>query len=436
MKLVIFRYSLILILAGFIISIIIGAGILQFPFILDQGSLSFINALFLAVSSITCTGLTPVPMTTLSSFGKLVVIILMYVGSIGLLTLLLGLIFYFAFHAITWYGLASEILEIIEIKQMYFFFRIIFFLSFICIIFGSLFFYCISVHYGYYISFINSLFITVNLFCNVGFPVFGLLPEALFHSAAWYGAASCLIMFGSIGFLAVFEIIQYVRNKIDNVSYKFSMTFILMMKMYFLTVGLAWLFYLIFCEGRLDLVSFFRSCFAAFSIRSCGICPYVVLPKGLIFVSALYGVLGSGPLGTGSGIKTSIIGILFYTLLSFFKKNNNVIIHFKKISWIMVAYAHIFLLYILGFALFLSVLIDLYYEFNFDFLLLYADVLGWITGCGATWTSLMDKIDISIKIIVSIVMCLSKISTIVFSISLSKLKKNLVQYADAKLIII
>jgi trk system potassium uptake protein TrkH len=436
MKVIVSRYSFLFILSAFLLSIFLGLILLKMPGVLRDGSLSFFNALFLAVSSITSTGIAPISIHLLSDMGKGIIIFLMYIGSIGLLTFLLGIFFYFRLPSVSWYGIANEILEIITMQRLAFFFRIIFYFSGGVILVGSAFFYFYSMLSDFSVSFIDCLFVAVNFFCNVGFSLMNTLPYQLMNSTVWYCGAIIMMIAGSIGFLSIFEIIEYYRKHNCAQKYAFSLTFSLMIKMYFLTIAVFWLFYLVFCEDVLTLQSCLRSLFAAVSFRACGISPYLSLPNSIIFISALYGILGAGPLGTGGGIKTSIIGIIVYTARSFFKSDGNIIIENKKISWSTVAYAHIFLVYIILLALFLSIVIDLYYAHSIDFILVYADILGLVTGSGMLWTPFTDSTDNMIKVLIIVVMCMSKILTILFTFSLSKLKKpNCINYPEGKMII-
>jgi trk system potassium uptake protein TrkH len=388
------------------------------------------------VSAVTGTGASVISINQFTLFGKIILILLMYIGSIGILTILLGIIFYFTIHTIEWYGLATEILDIITISTISSFFKIIFFVSIFLQIFGVSAFLLLAKSLDIKLLFIDALFLSINFFCNVGFNIDTLISFDLCNNFWWYLISSILIIIGSCGFLLIFELQELIKNKIINKPYSLSITSKLMYCIYFFSCFMFWIFYFFVCEDQYSLLSFSRSFFAAISLRSCGVSPYLKLPSSIIFISSLYGTMGTAPLGTGGGIKTSVLGIIIYTFVSFIKKENTVTIFFKKISWQLVAIAHIFLLYIMGLATIVSIIIDLYSYHKIDFLLIYSDILGLITGSGALWTDLVREIKIGEKIMCIFLMCFGKIAAISLSLYLSKLKKSQIKYPDAKLIII
>ena len=108
----------------------------------------------------------------------------------------------------------------------------------------------------------------------------------------------------------------------------------------------------------------------------------------------------------------------------------------KRISWELVAFSHIFLFYIISTAAFLSIIIDFYYSHNVNFILVYADIIGLITGGGILWTQLIPQMSVIEKLLCIFIMCIGKIATIGLSLYVTKLKKSDVRYPEAKLIII
>ncbi len=437
MRVIVSQYSFLIVILSFFLLIFSG-GLLLFccPGVIKEGALMFIDALFISVSAVTGTGVSTIDMSLFTQFGKVILILLMYIGSVGILTILLGFIFYFSMYNIEWYGLATEILTIISIETISRFLKVIFITTIFAQLFGMSAFLLLARFLNIPLSFLDSLFLSINFFCNVGFSVNGIVPSVFSSHIAWYAVGSLLIIIGSCGFLLFFECQEYVRNYMVSHSYSFSITSKLLCQIYFLTSILLWIFYFFACEVNFSALSLMRSFFAAISLRSCGVVPYVTLPSSIVFISALCGVMGSAPFGTGGGIKTSVCGVIVYTFLSFIKKENIVIVCAKKISWQLVAFAHIFLLYITGLAMIVSIIIDLYRYHQIDFLLIYSDILGLITGSGALWTPLVSEIFIGEKIICIVLMCIGKIAAIGLSLYLSKLKTSTVKYPDAKLIII
>ena len=75
---------------SFLSIIVIGTILLWLPISQqEEGSLSFVNALFISTSAVTITGLSPVTSlaATLSIFGKIVLAILIQIGGLSVVTL-------------------------------------------------------------------------------------------------------------------------------------------------------------------------------------------------------------------------------------------------------------------------------------------------------------------------------------------------------------
>lgn len=436
MLVIISRYAFIIVIISFLFLGILGGCLLSLPNVINNFSISFIDALFISFSAISGTGISTIPIFKFSSLGKIILIGLMYIGSIGILTIILSIIFYFTIYNISWYGLATEILDIVSINKIASFFKIIFITTFLTQIISVASYLGLSAYLDCQLSFIDSLFLSINIFSNVGFAIQSLVPKIFYTHPCWYLISIFVMLIGGCGFLLLFELQQCLQKKIASESFFLSLTSKIICKVYFVTVFIMWIFYFYFCESEYTLVALVRSLFAAVSLRACGISPYVNLSSSLIFISALYGIFGTAPFGTGGGIKTSLLSIIIKTLHSFFKKENIVTIFHKAISWKLVALAHIFLLYIITISALVSIVIDLHSNHTVDFMLIYTDILGLITGSGALWTPLVSNLATFEKIICILLMIIGKIAGITLTLYISKIHTSSVQYPDAKLIII
>ena len=82
-----------IILFGFIIAILIGSLLLALPVSSASGeSVSYMDALFTATSSISVTGLMTMPVaTTWSIFGQVVILIMIQIGGLGVVSIMSGI---------------------------------------------------------------------------------------------------------------------------------------------------------------------------------------------------------------------------------------------------------------------------------------------------------------------------------------------------------
>ena len=87
MQINIARKGQLFLLLSFAALIGVGTVILLFPGILKEGTLPFIDALFMACSAVCLNGLTTVPLTEFSFAGQLVLLVLIQFGTLGIMTL-------------------------------------------------------------------------------------------------------------------------------------------------------------------------------------------------------------------------------------------------------------------------------------------------------------------------------------------------------------
>ena len=81
------------ILLSFLITIVAGSGILALPISSSSGeAVPYLDALFTATTSICVTGLVTLPtVSTWSTFGQIVILILIQIGGLGIITIMSGL---------------------------------------------------------------------------------------------------------------------------------------------------------------------------------------------------------------------------------------------------------------------------------------------------------------------------------------------------------
>ncbi len=436
MLFIVYRYTFLIVLVSFLLFGFVGAGLLLLPGVCQFHVLSFIDALFLSFSAICGVGVSFFPLNTFSLFGKIILMLIMYIGSIGVLTVILGIIYYFSFYNAESYGLAREILNIIQIKKIGSFLKIIFLGSSAALIAGTLCYLSLAFFLDTPLSFINACFVSLNFFTNIGFSVSEIISENLSTHPLWYTISSALMLLGGAGFLFVFEIKEYIKKKWEEKPYTFSLTTKVLSAGFFGTLIFMWCFYFFICEKDFSSFSLIRSLFAAISFRGCGISPYKNLPTAIIFTSSLYGILGTTPFGTGGGIKTSLLAVILKTPFAIFRRNDYLTLFYKKISWRIVAISHIFLLYLVGITAFLTVIIEFYTQNNIDFMLTYSDILGFITSSGTLWTPLIIMLGNFEKIFCILLMALGKISGIILTLYVTKITTNGKQYPEGNLILL
>ena len=313
----------------------ISGGILLFLPI--SGTMSFIDALFTAVSGVCVTGLSVSDIATqLTTFGQFTLMILIQVGGLGIMAissvifLLLG-----KKMSVTYEKNAKSMFDAEskdEIKEsLFLIFKYTFLLEFIG--FLILFLRFSYLNHDFVFGFKQAIFLAVSAFCNAGYALItdNLIP---YNSDPFIIlTVAFLIIFGGIAPVMAITLPKFLkREKLSPViTIVFNTTIALL---FFGTV----LFLISEYNGVLSgmnladkiLNSFFHSVSARtagfssvdLSNISCG--SYLTL----IFLM----IVGGSPGGTAGGIKTTTFAILIITCINIFSGKKNVVRN-KEISY-------------------------------------------------------------------------------------------------------
>jgi trk system potassium uptake protein TrkH len=289
---------------------ILGGILLKLPFATHEG-ISFVDALFTATSAVCVTGLAVVDTgTVFTDFGKLVILLLIQVGGLGITT------YGAVFISVLTGRLSLKNRAMIRDSFAHFgvknfgrlLFEIVIF-TFLVELLGALFLFIFIPEDGFF----SAIFHSVAAFCNAGFA---------FYSDSFIGYKShiginlvliWLIVTGGIGFLVVRDLGFYILGKIPHVSLHSKIvlviTGLLLIVGTVAILGLEW-------EGALSemtmkekfLVSFFQSTTA----RTAGFntIDLTMFSSPTLFIMIILMFIGASPGSCGGGIKTSTLGVL------------------------------------------------------------------------------------------------------------------------------
>ena len=194
---------------SFMVFILIGSGLLMMPrCVLPGVHLSWIDSLFTATSAICVTGLTTIDVpNTFTSFGQLVVMMLIQVGGLGVMTITSFFALFFMGNTslydqvlvrdmVSSKSLASLWSTLLNIFGFTAFIELVGALTIFWNIHGT-----IGLNVGHELFF--SVFHSVSAFCNAGFSIYrdGLSSPVLMTGHCWlYVIISLLIILGGIGY--------------------------------------------------------------------------------------------------------------------------------------------------------------------------------------------------------------------------------------------
>ncbi|MGL4394346.1 MAG: TrkH family potassium uptake protein [Brevinema sp.] len=357
-----------LILLSFLIVIAVGTALLMLPISITNPSLriSAIDAFFTAVSAVCVTGLTVLDIsTTFSLFGKIVLLVLIQIGALGLVSIttvflsLLG-------RKLSMSGRISARDSVSSLKgdsSLTTF--LTFTLSFTVIVelliaglllirfqklmpFGEAIFY--------------SIFHAISAFCNAGFSLFSNSLIDYQSDGLINFAIMAAIVIGGMGFVVWQDIYEHLTKKTDHKQFRLTTTIALTMSA-ILTFGGAIAFFVTEYYYSLDMLSFgdkiLASLFASVNLRTAGFNSIDIAQTSetsrLLSLVLMY--IGASPGSTGGGIKTTTFFVLFSSFKASMKNDYQPVIYGRQLEMSMIHQAWGLVFNSLAWIMFVSLII-------------------------------------------------------------------------------
>jgi len=304
-----------MILLSLVISICIGTLLLYLP-IARNTDIPLIDLFLTATSLTTVTGILTAPMNEFTEFGHLIMLFLMQLGGLGLMTLSLCFIYMFSNLGLYTQVIASEILSLKsfkDTKQTLFF---IIKLTCIAEFLGALIIFPKMLKiYSFKKALFYSIFHSVSSFCNAGFTLFDNKFTEFGQDQIMIYITTFLMIIGGLGFVTWHELINKLlkgTHGLRTISWHTK----LVLRMYLLT-GLisSILFFILERNHSLIEFGFFQkisaSIFMGIAMKSTGLTliSFATVQLATLIISMISMFIGSAPLSTGSGIKTSVFAI-------------------------------------------------------------------------------------------------------------------------------
>ena len=295
-----------------------------------SGTMSFIDALFTAVSGICVTGLSVSDIATqLTTFGQFTLMILIQVGGLGIMTissvifLLLGKKMSVTYEKNAKSMFDAESKE--EIKEsLYLIFKYTFLLEFIG--FTIMFLRFSYLEHNFIFGFKQAIFLAVSAFCNAGYALItdNLIP---YNSDPFILlTVAFLIIFGGIAPVMAVTLPKFFKGeKLSPVVTIVFYTTILLL------IGGTLLFLISESSGVLNGMSFsdklLNSFFHSVSARTAGFSSVDLsnISCGSYLTLVFLMIVGGSPGGTAGGIKTTTFAILVITCFNIFSGKKNVV---------------------------------------------------------------------------------------------------------------
>ena len=344
--------SVYLIPMSFLLTIIIGAGLLALPISSATGeSTDYLTAFFTSTTSVCVTGLVVVDTYMhWSVFGQAVILILVQIGGLGVVTVgsMLMLIGKRKFNLGS-RNLLNDALNVEKRRGLLSFLIRIFKGTFVVEAIGAFFYSLYFVpRLGFSKGVWASIFQAVSAFCNAGMDVVGPNSMIDFHfSGLMMTVTSTLIILGGLGFVVWFDIWdgfkEGIKNKLSfkNIIKRLSIhsKVVLILTALFLLVGTVGILITEYNNpdtiGNMDFTGkLSNSFFQSVTFRTAGFAsvPQDKLTESSCLIGYFLMFIGGSPVGTAGGIKTVTAFLVFMNAVSYVKGRKENLVFNKRIS--------------------------------------------------------------------------------------------------------
>lgn len=337
-----------IILFSFLITILVGSVLLVLPISSSDGnSIPYIDALFTATTSTCVTGLvTLATVSAFSTFGHVVILILIQIGGLGVITIMSG--FMIILHrkmGISDRVLLQDAFNLNTMAGLSRFVRNILFGTLLIEGVGALLYMTVFVPdfgaRGIWIS----VFTSVSAFCNAGIDIIGENSLCNYATDPIVNlVTSLLIIFGGIGYIVWWDVIRVLRSRTARNRRVFRHlslhSKIAIVSTLCLIFGGALLILLFeynnpLTIGRLSLFDKIQvSLFQSVTTRTAGFMtvPQQNLTAASSILSLILMFIGGSPVGTAGGVKTVTVVVLLSSALATIRNKREATVFHRALS--------------------------------------------------------------------------------------------------------
>lgn len=342
--------SMQLVAAGFLGTVFLGSVLLLLPACNTQ-PISYMDALFTSASAVCVTGLvTIVPATQFTLLGKIILLILIQFGGLGVITCMVAfflilkqkisvrerVVIQESFNTTTLAGLVRLVIRVLKgtfVAEG---------IGAVCYAFQFVPEYGLVKGIGY------SVFHAVSAFCNAGIDILGDQSFAKYVTNPWMNLVTmALIVVSGIGFIVWFDVAENVRllkeRKVKGTKLFSKLTLhskvAIVTTVFLILVGTVGVFAMEYSNPEtLGGLSFgqkwMAAAFHSVGTRTAGFStiPQGALREGTMLFTCLFMFIGGSPGGTAGGVKTTTVAMLFLVCLTVIRGGEDTECFGRKIS--------------------------------------------------------------------------------------------------------
>lgn len=421
---------------SFLLLSLVGGFLLTLP-ICNEKPITYIDALFIAVSSVCVTGLSPIVAAEQFTFwGELVMLILIQIGGLGFMTFV-TLIFVVLKKRITLKEriMIGDSFGSNALKGLVHLTKRVFSYTIVLEIIGAI---LISIRtipmYNVKSGIWRAIFLSISSFCNAGFDLFGGTSLINFATDKLIcTVVMILTVLGGLGFLVWNEVRERIEYKIKNrISFRkmistysvhtklvFTMTFLLIVLG---TVGLLFAEYN--NESTIANMSFgdkvYVSLFQSVNARTTGISSVSTaeLSPASKIITIMLMFIGGAPGSTAGGIKIVTFGLIAMTVFSVILNEKHVNIFKREIPEELIKKAIALLFLALALVIITTIVLTIT-EKNIDTLDLSFEAVSAFSTCGLS-AGVTSSLSLIGKIMIMLLMYSGRVTTITMTMAIFK----------------
>lgn len=333
-------------LASFAAMIAAGTCLLALPLGTPQENYPFINAVFMAVSSVCLTGLATNDICEFSFIGQLIILLLVQLGAIGIMTLSASILLALG-RGLSFSNalMISKLNDNFSLRGAESLTRTVVRYTLCCegagavlIYIGLMFNDPAANGFGlgelcridrYLINAWHAVFLAVSGFCNAGFsPIPGSLSKT---NMLVQGAVALLGILGGLGIYVIYDLREWVQKKRHFL--RLHSKVVLSTSAVLLLLGMLCVFILSLDRGQ-SLSLFDAFCLSAFS-RTAGFSTLEgisFLSPGALLVLIILMLIGGAPGSTAGGMKVTTVAVAFAAIRNTLQGNREVLIFKRSIG--------------------------------------------------------------------------------------------------------
>lgn len=323
---------------SFLALILLGTALLSLPIAtVSEQPGSYLDSLFMAVSSVCVTGLVVQDTATYYSlFGQSVILVLIQLGGLGIMTLSASLPLIFGRQlSVSQRDFMQGLLNLTDYQDVKAILSGIVRYTLIIEGLGAAILTARWVSLGEPFSkaLYLGIFHSVSAFCNAGFSLFSNSLEGFAFDPVISITIICLIVCGGLGFVVLHQLIKFrSKNK-----FSFHTKFVLIITIGLNTFAALFFFFIEYAES-LNSYSLYQktmvSVFQAVTTRTAGFNTIDLNQMGdsSLFLMSLLMFIGGAPGGCAGGVKITTVAVLFMSIRALLLGRDQIEIYKRRIT--------------------------------------------------------------------------------------------------------